>query len=176
MECECVYVDKLHCTLNGVCDYTSSCVLYRSCPRPPDLLPPSTPSSPPFCFPPPLPWCLLGNHVVTLPDSSLLKSAVDKNSPRPVMWKRFARHTAYISAPPLPHYHQQILTFSHPSEALRCSLLPLTCEGRRRRLSPGRTRIFFRQSARTLPRLNPTTSERFGQLLFVSLSCTPHVM
>lgn len=37
VECECVYVDKLHCTLNGVCDYTSSCVLHRSCPRPPSL-------------------------------------------------------------------------------------------------------------------------------------------
>lgn len=100
--------------------------------------------TPPFCFPPPLPWCLLGNHVVTLPDSSLLKSAVDKNSPRPVMWKRFARHTAYISAPPpSPHYHQQILTFSRPSEALRCSLLPLTCEGWRRRPSPGRKAYFL---------------------------------
>lgn len=93
VECECVYVDKLHCTLNGVCDYTSSCVLHRPCPCPP--LPPLSLS----CFPPFSPRCLLGNHVVTLPDSSLLKSAVDKNSPRLVMWKRFSRHTAYISPP-----------------------------------------------------------------------------
>lgn len=46
MECECVYVDKLHCTLNGVCDYTSSCVLHRSCPWHPNPSP-SLPS-PPF--------------------------------------------------------------------------------------------------------------------------------
>lgn len=141
MECECVYVDKLHCTLNGVCDYTSSCVLHRPCPRPPDP-PPSLslslfhplfcPPPPPPPFPPFSPRCLLGNHVVTLPDSSLLKSAVDKNSPRLVMWKRFSRHTAYISPPtptpppPLPPTDPHFLP---PSQALRCSLLPLTCEG-----------------------------------------------
>ncbi|KAK2858896.1 hypothetical protein Q5P01_003516 [Channa striata] len=51
--------------------------------------------------------CLLGNHVVTLPDSLLLKSAVDKNSPRPTMWKRFSLHTAHILPPTI-----QLLTFS----------------------------------------------------------------
>ncbi|KAK1906448.1 A disintegrin and metalloproteinase with thrombospondin motifs 4, partial [Dissostichus eleginoides] len=41
--------------------------------------------------------CLMGNHVVTLPDSSLLKSAVDKNSPRPVMWKRFSSFSLSVA-------------------------------------------------------------------------------
>lgn len=128
MECECVYVDKLHCTLNGVCDYTSSCVLHRSCPRPPDPSPtpslsllPFTPSLSLSPFLPLPPQCLLGNHVVTLPDSLLLKSAVDKNSPRPVMWKRFSRHTAYI----LPLYcHPQSPT--HPPTLQLLTFLPLS--------------------------------------------------
>lgn len=134
MECECVYVDKLHCTVNGVCDYTSSCVLHRSCPWPPILLPflhlfpfPSFPFTSTHPCLQLTPRCLLGNHVVTLPDSLLLKSAVDKNSPRPVMWKRFSRHTAYI-LPPTPH-------FLPPTEALGCFLLLLTCEGKCHSLS-----------------------------------------
>lgn len=67
-------------------------------PGPPILLPVSLSLSQ---FLPLSPQCLMGNHVVTLPDSLPLRSAVDKNSPRPVMWKRFGRHTFGTHFPPL---------------------------------------------------------------------------
>lgn len=144
------------------------------------------PRSSPSLHPPPLPpsvsplpyrgasWAIMWSHYLT-PRCSRVQLTKTASGPSCGKDSLGTQHT-FQPPPPPPHYHQQILTFSHPSEALRCSLLPLTCEGRRRRLSPGRKRIFFCQSARTLPRLDPTTSERFGQLLFVSLSCTPHVM
>lgn len=144
------------------------------------------------------PQCLLGNHVVTLPDSLLLKSAVDKNSPRPVMWKRFSRHTAYILSPH-PAIHPTTPHFLPLSEAPECLLLLLTCEGKWHYFSPVRTcmcvskrRFFFLVFATSRPQytdaalnkcafveshhLSPPHSERLRQFLFVSLSCTPHVI
>lgn len=144
MECECVYVDKLHCTLNGVCDYASSCV-----PPLPPAPPPSSPSAirlqlslslslslgrlplPPRPPPPPLTscrgasWAIMWSHYLTPFARSRVQ--LTKTAPRLVMWKRFTRRTAYISHPRHPPPPPLAHPLTHPRAAPH--FLPLSNQG-----------------------------------------------